>query len=105
MITCTDVEFAWVYDIATRRPRAWVKTVGDFHIEVMPMLTNWRLHTIRVGRYPWEWSERFWCYKGRGPESFTAALLAAHAWDGADDTEPAGWIKAYDGRVGETGTR
>lgn len=78
--------------------RVRVKTVGKYHIEVISMAYNWRVHTIRVDGHPLEWSVRFWCYQGRGAASFTAAVLAAQAWDGADDTEPVGWIKSWDGR-------
>ena len=61
---------------------------------------NWRIHTIRVDGHPWEWSVRYWCYEGRGQASFMAAVCAAKAWDGGGDTEPVGWIKAWDGRYG-----
>lgn len=75
-----------------------VKTVGGWHIEVLPMLLNWRVHTIAVDAGPIGWSHRYWCYAGRGQATFVAAVLAAAAWDGADDTEPAGWVKSWDGR-------
>lgn len=87
-----------LYDIESRSPRARVKTVGGYHIEVFPMLFNWRLHTVCADAGPLEWSDRFWCYEGRGWDAYTRAVLAAHAWDGAADTEPVGWIKAWDGR-------
>lgn len=79
-----------------------VKTVGRWHIEVIPMLWNWRVHTVAVNGGPRAWSERYWCYAGRGEETFVAAVLAAHAWDGAHDTEPVGWVKSWDQRVGAT---
>lgn len=102
IVTATaDLTVTMLYDIESRQPRARIKTVGDYHIEVIPMIFNWRVHTVRVDGGPWEWSERFWCYEGRGWDSYLAAVLAAHVWDGADDTEPAGWIKAWDGRRGE----
>jgi hypothetical protein len=76
-----------------------VKTVGDYHIEIIPMVVNFRIHTVRVDDdSPYAWSVRYWCYAGRGPDTFVTALLAAHAWDGADDTEPVGWVKSWDGR-------
>lgn len=41
--------------------------------------------------------DRFWCYQKGG-----AAIFAALAWDGADDTEPVGWIKSWDQRYLQT---
>lgn len=79
-------------------PRFRVKTVDGFHIEVLPMFVNWRVHTLPVDGGPFAWSERFWCYEGRGQSSFVTAVLAAHAWDGGADTEPVGWVKSWDGR-------
>ena len=86
------------YDDSAGTQRVRVKTVGEHHIELIPMLYNWRLHTIRVDAHPMDWSVRYWCYQGRDQAAFVAAVLAALAWDGADDTEPAGWIKSWDGR-------
>lgn len=85
-------------DPATGTARFRVKTVGDYHIEVISMAFNWRVHTVLVDGFPWTWSARFWCYQGRGRDSFLAAVLAAQAWDGGNDTEPAGWVKSWDGR-------
>lgn len=76
-----------------------VKTVGPWWIEVIPQLLNWRIHTLRNDTTdPTEWSHRYWCYQGRSETTRVAALLAAAAWDGADHTEPVGWIKSWDGR-------
>lgn len=76
-----------------------VKTVGHYHIEVLPQLFNWRIHTIGVDGEPGiDWSHRYWCYAGRGQSTFVAAVLAAAAWDGGNDTEPVGWVKSWDGR-------
>jgi hypothetical protein len=88
------------YDENAGQHRIRIKTVGDYHIEIIPMIYNWRLHTIRVDADPWEWSSRHWCYEGRDKQALVAAVLAAQAWDGADDTEPVGWIKSWDGRYG-----
>ena len=82
-------------DSVTERCR--IKTVGDYHIEVIPMAVNFRIHTVPVDD-EYAWSERYWCYAGRDRLTFVAAVLAAHAWDGADDTEPVGWVKSWDGR-------
>ena len=78
--------------------RCRIKTVGDYHIEVIPMAVNFRIRTVRVDGGKYAWSERYWCYAGRGRDSFVAAVLAAAAWDGAPDTEPVGWVKSWDGR-------
>lgn len=75
-----------------------VKTTARHYIEVIPMAFNFRLHTVRTDGGPWAWSERYWCYEGRGPGTFLAAVLAAAAWDGADDSEPVGWLKSWDER-------
>lgn len=75
-----------------------VKTVAGYHIEVIPAVYNFRIHTVPVDGGPLAWSERYWCYAGRGPTAFVAAVLAAEAWDGAPDTEPVGWIKSWDQR-------
>lgn len=61
------------------------------YIEVTPMLFNDRI--IVVPKSAPRTYDRFWCYQKGG-----AAILAALAWDGADDTEPVGWIKAWDQR-------
>ena len=63
-------------------------------IEVVPMLFNDRV--IVVPKSAPLTVDRHWCFQ-RGP----AAILAALAWDGSDDTEPVGWIKSWDGRYSE----
>lgn len=70
-----------------------VKETSTHYIEVIPMLVNWRLHTVRKDEGPMAWSERYWCYSGRDERTYVTAVLAAYAWDGADDTEPEGWNK------------
>lgn len=75
-----------------------VKQVGRWYIEVVPQIFNWRIHTVDSQAGPWASSDRYWCYEGRCATTFVGAILAAHAWDGADDTEPVGWIKSWDGR-------
>lgn len=76
-----------------------VKETATHYIEVIPTLVNWRLHTVRKDGGPLAWSERHWCYAGRDQQALVTAVLAAHAWDGADDTEPEGWNK--NGQTGE----
>jgi len=71
-----------------------VKAVATGDIHVLPMAANYRVQTSIRG-FP----VRHWCYAGRGPASYVAAVLAAHAWDGSDDTEPVGWNK--NGQTGE----
>lgn len=86
--------------------RRWRVAETDTHfIEVVPMLFTWRVHTLRraetaagyVG-----WSERYWCYPA-GPAGWAAALLAVAAWDGGDGTEPAGFVRSWDGRHARPG--
>jgi hypothetical protein len=68
-----------------------VKETETHYIDVVPMLFNHRLVTTRKDN-PLLY-DRGWCYQGAGLEGFTAAVTAALAWDGSDDTEPEGWIK------------
>lgn len=66
-------------------------TVGRHHIDVVKMLFNWRVCETLVdhpGLY-----DRHWCFP-----KLEDALVAVALWDGAEDTEPTGWIKAWDGR-------
>jgi hypothetical protein len=69
-----------------------VKTTETHHLDVLRMLYNWRLVTTPIGHEDgWD---RGWCYFGAGDASFRNAVLAAWAWDGSSDTEPAGYDKA-----------
>lgn len=76
-----------------------VKTTADgrHHINLMAMLYNWRLCRTPTAR-PLTY-DRWWCYQGLGEATFARAALAAFAWDGSDNTEPAGWNK--NGQTGE----
>lgn len=69
-----------------------VKETDTHFIDLVPMLFNWRVHTVRKDD-PLSWGERFWCYEGRDLVTFQRAVAAALAWDGADHTEPEGWNK------------
>lgn len=71
-----------------------VKTTAAHHVHVLPMAYSYRVQTSVQG-FP----VRHWCYAGLGSASFVAAVLAAHAWDGSDITEPVGWNK--NGQSGE----
>jgi hypothetical protein len=61
------------------------------------MLYNYRIvetdvkHPLLYGRY--------WCFG-----SLSGAAVALMLWDGSADTEPIGWVKAWDGRYNETAT-
>jgi hypothetical protein len=68
-----------------------VKETPWGYVDVVPMIYNWRVCRIPLND-PFSY-DRGWCYAGTGPASFAAAVLAARAWDGGDDTEPAGWNK------------
>lgn len=74
-----------------------VKTANGHHVDIRKMMFNWRIHTVVVGDE--FFFGRFWCYAGTGLSVFTAAVLAAAQWDGADKTEPEGWNK--NGQTGE----
>lgn len=88
-------------DLATQialRPdgTAWrIRETATAYIEVAPMLFNDRIMVVPKAA-PRTYG-RYWCYPKGG-----AALLAALAWDGSDDTEPVGWIKTWDQRYGQT---
>jgi hypothetical protein len=68
-----------------------VSDTGTHLIHVMPMIYNWRV--TRTPKDDPSGADRAWCYYGTGEDVFVKAVLAAHAWDGADDTAPAGWDK------------
>ncbi len=68
-----------------------VKETATHYIDVVPMIYNWRLCRTPKDR-PMTY-DRGWCYRGTGLSTFLKAIGEAMAWDGADDTEPAGWIK------------
>jgi hypothetical protein len=68
-----------------------VKETGTHWIEVVPMIYNWRV--VRTPKSCPLGYDRGWCYQGTGPDAFIAAVLAAWAWDGSDETEPAGYFK------------
>lgn len=55
------------------------------------MLYNWRIVTTPKS-CPMV-IDRGWCYQGRHLDGFLPAVLAAMAWDGSDETEPAGYFK------------
>ena len=68
-----------------------VGETASAYIEVVPMLFNDRIIVVpKSAPYTYD---RYWCYQKGG-----AAIFAALAWDGADDTEPVGWIKTWDQR-------
>lgn len=68
-----------------------VKETATHYVEVIPMLYNWRL--VRTPKVSPLTYDRGWCYQGTGPATFTTVVLAAWAWDGSDETEPAGYFK------------
>ena len=75
-----------------------VKETPDHWIDVQRMLFNWR-----VSRTPKSCPmtyDRNYCYFGTGLETLLRAVAAAAEWDGADDTDPAGWDKNI--QTGET---
>lgn len=69
-----------------------IKTVGSHHIDALFMLFG----TVRIVETPVDFPfvyDRFWDF----PDAIMA-LVAAYEWDGEPGTEPAGWVRAWDGR-------
>jgi hypothetical protein len=71
--------------------RIRVRETATHFIDICPMLYTWRIVTTPK-RAPGVW-DRGWCYERAGLAGFLAVLIAAHAWDGSDDTEPKGFVK------------
>lgn len=68
-----------------------IKSTLTHHIDIYRMIFNWRI--ITVPKNAPMFVDRGWCYQGTGLAGFLPAALAAIAWDGANDTEPAGYFK------------
>lgn len=69
-----------------------VKALPDgLCVDVMRMIFNWRI--VRSDDQHHIGYDRGWCYRGTGTSTLRLAVSQALAWDGADDTEPEGWIK------------
>lgn len=64
-------------------------------VDVLRMIFNWRVvrTNLKLDDGTHASLDRGWCYQGTGLESFLRAVGEALAWDGADDTEPEGWVK------------
>lgn len=92
-------------DIAMQQHGAVLDPIdGGYHVKDLPdgrcvdvlqMIFNWRVvRTDARGADGVHLSmDRGWCYEGTGMLSFLRAIGEALAWDGADDSEPQGWIK------------
>lgn len=90
MMTPTADELEQILD--GDRVIGWrVKSTDTHHLDVMVMAFNYRLVTT-CRTMPMVY-DRYWCYAGRSPAVLLAAVAAAFAWDGSDDTEPEGWSK------------
>lgn len=68
-----------------------IKETEVHYIDLMGMAFNWQIVTTPK-RCPLTY-DRYWCYVGTGFDVYCRAVLAAYAWDGADDSEPEGWNK------------
>jgi hypothetical protein len=88
-LTAVMPEIVVITDSGQLRYR--VKENAIYYLEVIPMLLEWRLHTVRKSDGPLACTQRYWDYAGKGRASFVRAILAAHAWDGAGGSEPQGW--------------
>jgi hypothetical protein len=97
MTAPTAEELEQVFDDTGQLVGWRVKSTATHHLDVVIMMFNYRIVTTRrdmPGIY-----DRYWCYAGRSPAVLLAAVAAAFAWDGSDDTEPVGWNK--NGETGE----
>jgi hypothetical protein len=74
-----------------------VKETSAHFIDVLVQIYNYRI--ARTPKACPLTCDRYYCYAGKGPATLLAAVLAASAWDGGDDTEPPGWNK--NGQTGE----
>jgi hypothetical protein len=77
--------------------RVKMNDAGTHYIDVFIMLFNYRIAATPTDN-PYL-VDRHWCYAGRGRDALLRCVLAAMAWDGAQDTEPEGWNK--NGQTGE----
>ena len=68
-----------------------VRETGTHFIDVTRQIYNWRVTTTPVD-CPLGY-DRYWCYEGTDFVALLTALLMVAEWDGAPDTEPAGWKK------------
>lgn len=82
---------------------------GGFHLRALPADSQGRVRCIHALQMIYNWRmvvsvgecdhiatgiSRGWCYEGAGLETLLRVVGQAIAWDGSDDTEPEGWIKA-----------
>jgi hypothetical protein len=74
-----------------------IKETATHFIDVLIQIYNYRISRTPKAR-PLTY-DRFYCYAGKDRATLLLAVLAANAWDGADDTDPLGWSK--NGQTGE----
>lgn len=68
-----------------------VKTTETHHIDVMKMIFNWRVVMTPLDN-PMVY-DHGWCYFGTGADTLMRAVMAAWAWDGAENTSPSHYDK------------
>lgn len=68
---------------------------GCSRIDVMRILFNYRITETSLPDT--NYYSRHWCCDGR---KLADAVMAAREWAGDPYSEPQGWIKAWDGRIG-----
>lgn len=68
---------------------------GRRDVLVMRMTFNWR---IAEADYPGAWGLRHWCFEGTDVATFIRVVRQLAIWQGDPDSEPRGWIKAWDDR-------
>jgi hypothetical protein len=67
-----------------------VRTEHHF-VDVQRMMHNYRITTTPVD-VPYIY-DRYWCYAGTTPDTFTATIIAAAMFDGELESDPLGWNK------------
>lgn len=73
-----------------------VKTTSNWHVEIIPMMFNYRVVLTPVDNlHSWDHG---WCYFGKSALVMAAAVLAAQAFDPETESAPAGYDKALTGR-------
>lgn len=83
----SDTHYKWIPEVGGFR----VNETPTHYIDVVLKLFSWRIcRTPKASPLTYD---RGYCYNGNDGKTLIATVLAALAWDGADDTDPPGWNK------------